>query len=662
MLGRDAREHVRAPDRHGELGVGETGELGARQSSVALVEQAELVRDRLGRDAMVSRDHLDGNPGAVAGGDGCDRLRSGRIDHALEAEQRETAVDIAVVERRARLRAPRDGEHPHPLGGHPLDLGVDRVSIDVVAAGEDHLRGSLEQDLAGVQRRHELPLRLERSCVEAWVPLALELGIDACLPRGDDERPLGRVAVDAPGAVLERDGGVTAEDGAPEELLHVGPHLGDGAGVAEKLPVGGVADPREAIDPTAGRPELLDGHLVARQGSRLVGTDDGRRPERLDRGQPADHGTPPRHPLDADRERDRDDRRQPLRDRADGKRDAGQHRVDERVAAREADADQQRGDDGDCDGEPGRDPCHRPRQRRLELGGAFEERRDVAELGVAAGCDDGRGARPVRDQRAAVGHAAPVGDRAFRLDGRGALRHRHRLAGQGRLLDLEVSNVEEAEVGGHLVARCELDDVAGDEFGHGHRQTRPVTDNRGEIGHHLDQRLDRLPGPELLQEADHGVRDHDAEDDGAVDRLPERDCERPGTDQHPDQRVVDLADEHPQGAIRAGPRDHVRAVRGQAARSVVRAKPAPVARESLQNIHGLSSVPGNGDPGRPLDHRRHRTSKRSSSRELGPMRSSSSSRQGDSNPSLVSGYHDPSRSTSFSSSPRSSQIERQWGQ
>jgi len=42
MLGRDAREYVSALDRHGELGVGEAGELGACEPVLILVEQAEV--------------------------------------------------------------------------------------------------------------------------------------------------------------------------------------------------------------------------------------------------------------------------------------------------------------------------------------------------------------------------------------------------------------------------------------------------------------------------------------------------------------------------------------------------------------------------------------------------------------------------------------------
>ena len=53
------------------------------------------------------------------------------------------------------------------------------------------------------------------------------------------------------------------------------------------------------------------------------------------------------HPLHADGERDRDDRRQPLGDRGDGERHRRERRVERAVAARERDRDEQQRDDAD---------------------------------------------------------------------------------------------------------------------------------------------------------------------------------------------------------------------------------------------------------------------------------------------------------------------------
>ena len=58
-----------------------------------------------------------------------------------------------------------------------------------------------------------------------------------------------------------------------------------------------------------------DGHLVLRQRARLIRTDDGSGTERLDGGEFLDNGVFLDHFLNADRQNDGDDGRQPLRDR-----------------------------------------------------------------------------------------------------------------------------------------------------------------------------------------------------------------------------------------------------------------------------------------------------------------------------------------------------------
>ena len=65
---------------------------------------------------------------------------------------------------------------------------------------------------------------------------------------------------------------------------------------------------------------LDNGHLILRERSGLVRTDNLCASERLNRRQAADHRLPLRHARDADREYDRDNRRKSLRDRRDCKR------------------------------------------------------------------------------------------------------------------------------------------------------------------------------------------------------------------------------------------------------------------------------------------------------------------------------------------------------
>ena len=75
-------------------------------------------------------------------------------------------------------------------------------------------------------------------------------------------------------------------------------------------------------------------HLVAGQRAGLVGADHRDRAQRLDRRQAADDGVAPRHGLHADRQRDRQHRRQALGDRCDREADDRHEQLRERADAR----------------------------------------------------------------------------------------------------------------------------------------------------------------------------------------------------------------------------------------------------------------------------------------------------------------------------------------
>ena len=77
---------------------------------------------------MVAGDHLHADSGAPTAADGGDRLGAWRVDHALEAEERQAAGDVAVLELRVIGRARDGGRRPAPaaLGSHALD-GFARV-------------------------------------------------------------------------------------------------------------------------------------------------------------------------------------------------------------------------------------------------------------------------------------------------------------------------------------------------------------------------------------------------------------------------------------------------------------------------------------------------------------------------------------------------------
>ena len=68
-------------------------------------------------------------------------------------------------------------------------------------------------------------------------------------------------------------------------------------------------------------PQFADDHHAGGERPRLVGANDGRAPQRLNRWEPADQHMPCCHALNTDRERNRHDRRQALGYRRDGQRD-----------------------------------------------------------------------------------------------------------------------------------------------------------------------------------------------------------------------------------------------------------------------------------------------------------------------------------------------------
>ena len=136
-------------------------------------------------------------------------------------------------------------------------------------------------------------------------------------------------------------------------------------------------------------------------------------PERLDRRQPPDDGVALGHALHADRQRDRDERRQALRN--DRHRDADdrlEHLHEVHALHPLAVGEDQDANDADDGGDRVAELLDLAQERRLERADAGEQLVDAAELRLAAGRDD--------DARRAAGHDHGSGERhAFPIpDGR----------------------------------------------------------------------------------------------------------------------------------------------------------------------------------------------------------------------------------------------------
>ena len=137
---------------------------------------------------------------------------------------------------------------------------------------------------------------------------------------------------------------------------------------------------------------------------------------------------------------------------------------------------------------------------------------DPAELGLQAGREHDRLAAAVDDGGAHEHAVACLGDLDVRA---GGLRHPPggpALSGESRHLHRELAHLDEAAIGRDRVAGVEHHDVTGDELGGGYLGELAVAEHPREGRHHRLQRLSGPLGSVLLDEADPGVEEHDAQD------------------------------------------------------------------------------------------------------------------------------------------------------
>jgi hypothetical protein len=553
---------------------------------------------------MVAGDHLDLNAGALAGADGPRGRRAGRVDHADEAEQGE-ALDVVALDRglaRGELAACEE-EDAEAVGAEAIDLGRDSGAVDRVAlasaeavdaARQQGLGGALDQEDrrrsgAVVEGHHVHVLGREGDGVEAG-PVEAEAG---GLVGGDEEGGLGGVALDLD-LVPAEDPGVVAEGAAAEREGEGGLGIDSGVGAFEGAGdrAGGVvADAGEGEGAVEG-PEPGDGHLVLGEGAGLVGADDSGAAEGLDRGEAADQGAAAGHGGDADGEEDGDRGGEALGDRADGDGDGGVEGVDEVGALgglegeegggeAEDDPDEELGEAGDLAGERGGD-----------LGGAGDHPGDPAGLGAIAGGDDDAHSCPKGHMGAGEGHAEAITDAGGGVDGDRALDGRDGLAGEGGLVDLEVADLDQAEVGGDGVARLEVDEVADDEGLGADTAAAAVAEHVGLGDDHRVEGSDRLLGAVLLEEADHSVDEDDGADDQGVDVVAEERGDDGGGDEDDDERLDELIEEAAEGGLTPAGGHPVGAVATEASGGLGRAEAVRgVAADGLERRRGGHGVP-----------------------------------------------------------------------
>ena len=443
-----------------------------------LTADPHLLRYGEGRACMVAGDHLDLYPRPAADLDGLHRLGAGRVDDPPKAEKEEPLSQ--VLRRDLLLPAGRIKggcrEDPQPPAAHLFDLLLPEGAVEGFggalgrelegASVEKPVRRSLEKDLplppgGFVQGGHVLPLRFEGDCPETGVFPMAEPRLSAQSPEG----PLGGFSGELPAAVLLRDGSVVGHRHDLDEKSQVLRLFeGDLLSSEGDLPLGGVPRAPDFVDTLRGR-DVADGHLVLRQGARLVGADHRDGAQGLNRIELPGDGLLTGHPLNSQGEGDGKDGRKALGNGRHGETDGGKKELAEgEVVKKTADEEHEGSEPDNDEGEVFAEAVHLPDEGGFDGLDLVHEGADLAYLRSGPGGGDHARSPPGGHEGAREGHGDPVSHPCLGRNGRGVFIHGKGFPRQRGLLDAEGVGLEKAEVGGDPVARPQTDYVSGDEF------------------------------------------------------------------------------------------------------------------------------------------------------------------------------------------------------
>ena len=171
----------------------------------------------------------------MAGLDGLDGLRPGRVDHALESQEDQTRFHLFVGDLVGvgRELLAREGQDSQALGGHVHGhllpaLRVEWLQRAVVrqlrrTAGQHLLHrpfhvGDPARTVESMKRGHVLVLGFEGHCVQSREHVLETFIVQTGFGRRDYERAFSGVAVHVPVPVLEEDGTVVAERPSSKSL------------------------------------------------------------------------------------------------------------------------------------------------------------------------------------------------------------------------------------------------------------------------------------------------------------------------------------------------------------------------------------------------------------------------------------------------------------
>jgi hypothetical protein len=425
LRGRDAREQRHGLDGGGERAVAHPVDLGARDHSGDI--EPDLGTDVAGHQVVVAGEHLDRHATVAQRAEGLLHTAQRRIEKRHEAGHRERPLVVPPV---SGLGGDARVRHPEHAGAGRAEAPIRRLDplargiVQSVHGAVRLVRHAQRQDPLGRALADEQPRVAVLDHDREPATLEVERHLVDLRVAGDVTRAGGK------------DGPVEGTlDARLVRAVHVRQLEGAGRRAAERI---------EA---------LLEDHLAAGEGARLVAAQHIHAAEIFDGFQMADDHLSPGHVHRAVDQGDRRDHGQELRREADGQRDREEQRLEGRMSEDDPgqDDEQDEQDDGPHD-----EQRELPRAAlELRLGRARgQTRRDVAECGLRAGGDDDRGGRSAHDRRPEE-NAMP---RVVRVSGR--LLGWQRLAGERGLLHVEVAGLEEPGVGRHAVAGGEPHDVA----------------------------------------------------------------------------------------------------------------------------------------------------------------------------------------------------------
>ena len=295
-------------------------------------------------------------------------------------------------------RLPGRGHHAQPLPGVLFNFAfpvreIQRlqsvVALLILAQAEQNVRRAGDQHhllfAQPVKRRHVFILRIKRNFTTQLAGLRRQ----GYLRRQHFQCPLGGAAGNfpQPAFLFDKLAVVTQIDSAQIALKKRSWRHGDRRRVVDGMDFTDrlIAVPFHPIDAVRGD-HRLHRHFVHGQGPGFIRADNGHRTEGFHRRQLADNRFLTGHRLHAERQNNRDDRRQPFRDRRHREANQRQHQFGDRHIAEQQAKDEQRRHHHQNEDKNGfAQLIHLHQQRRAMFLNARHHLVDVAQLGIAAG-------------------------------------------------------------------------------------------------------------------------------------------------------------------------------------------------------------------------------------------------------------------------------------